>query len=110
MSTETLTCAEGRHTWERERTRGRKPAYCPAHAPIPFVVRSSAVATDENGANVVYTPRNRPVIEQALATRSQSCRCDIRPDMSNAELMHVKSCKVAFVCPVIDSLRRRLVA
>lgn len=108
MSTETLICAEGQHTWERERTRGRKPAYCPTH--LPFIVRSvaadSAVSTRENGSASAER-RNRPVIEQVLATR-RSCQCEIRADMSNDQLMRMKSCKVAFVCPVLDKLRRRL--
>lgn len=30
---ETLICREGNHKWDRERKRGVKPAWCPAHKP-----------------------------------------------------------------------------
>jgi hypothetical protein len=34
MATVTLWCQNGKHEWQRESQRGRKPFNCPAHQPV----------------------------------------------------------------------------
>ncbi len=52
MSTETLFCQAGKHQWERECKRGRKPPNCPEHnvqASTPSPVRAARIAVCAQG-------------------------------------------------------------
>lgn len=61
---ETLHCLDG-HDWKRERSRGRKPVWCPEHRPTgdskpvsrPSTPKTAPKSSD--GPNLVKGPQNR---------------------------------------------------
>lgn len=47
--TRTLHCALGDHSWERPAQRGRVPANCPDHQPVPRAVAVKVAAGSHTG-------------------------------------------------------------
>jgi hypothetical protein len=113
MTTTTLFCEAGQHNWERESQRGRKPFNCPEHASAAPKVKLQAVRAEGEPQRAIRPERQRKtresrvsIVETILANRPEHCHCDIRPDMTHAELIYVKSCTPYWVCPTLDKVRR----
>lgn len=96
---ETLQCEMG-HEWQRERQRGKRPSRCPEHRAKTISAPPSNKTTDHQ-ARVIELVLENP--------RAASCRCGLTPQSSPAEIRALNGgCTIAFVCPVLDSVRRAL--
>jgi hypothetical protein len=97
---ETLVCEVGNHTWERESRRGKKPKRCPEHS---SEINSKSLPADS-------TARTQDLIAEILSTpRAASCHCGLTVETSPAEIRAMESCcSPQFICPTLDTVRRRL--
>jgi hypothetical protein len=99
MRTETLTCEIGPHEWQRERTRGKRPARCPEHRASNFSNKPATKTTDHQ-AKVIESILENP--------RAASCRCGLHAQMSPAEIRALGGgcTEPMYVCPNLDTVRR----
>lgn len=97
---ETLICEVGDHEWERESRRGKKPKRCPEH--------SSEISSKSLPAN--STARTQDLIAEILSSpRAANCHCGLTAETSPAEIRAMESCcSPQFICPTLDTVRRRL--
>lgn len=108
MRTMTTYCEIGKHKWEREIKRGRKPKNCPEHAPV--VAKSEKTSLDRmREGREKRSQRDREQKVQEIIANSADCRCAIRPEITDPELRELcsSSCTApAFVCPTLDRVMR----
>jgi hypothetical protein len=98
-----LHCELGNHEWSRESQRGRRPVNCPEHQPVIEETEKKV------SLNQIISGEARAKAINDIVSIHPECKCDIRDDMTDDELMHVKSCAPHWQCSTLDAVRRRVV-
>jgi len=75
MKTVTLWCQAGKHEWERQSQRGRRPLNCPEHS----------VEADTTGASVEKIKGNLDALEKARAVKVQRAQEREAENIANRE-------------------------
>ena len=107
LAPEVLHCIAGDHDWSRENRRGRAPASCPEHRPEKAIRDPDAVSSAKRieGIQVIMDDRG-------------SCTCDLRADMTDTQLMRMRTCtesdgsgfgRGGWVCAVTHKIRCKYV-
>lgn len=110
MNTEILWCERGEHNWERVIQRGKKPKMCPKHHQ-EFIEENKPAANGKAKTQKKLRKSSSKVFDEIKKQPGfNQCKCGLEPNMSLVDLRRLDAgcTSPQYVCPYLDSYRRRL--